>query len=549
MTSPSDFFGSGLDSLGGDFAEGVPAVDPERYRTDSGYYSDPPTARVDPLGVAPAAYQSSSLPEAGLGSVPRTEDEFFAPVVPLPEVPRVADVGDHSSSWLPASDPLGGPTPPELSVALAWDTPTATAPVALQPGPDSAATVEHIRAAEPTATAAGFFPDFSQANHLCGAASTQSSDAAVVASAVLAGSAEAPPRASKDFEGAVADLCAPTVSGSDSGVAAAQQPLTRAQAKAAYSRMGRAASSGGSATAPLTPKSGAAATGASSALARSPGRMAHATGSNILVSPPRILVSSLDVFPTRGETRRRAKPVQSAILGNRRVVMVAAATAVGLVGLGASAVKSINSPNDSAGGASNSLLLSKPAAEVSESRQLVEASGTPQGLTAGLPSTNTDAFRMKAVARSAERGPIGDCDGKTPSATYGNGQIPSSELCYLPFAQGHKLRGDAAVQLIRLNAAFKAKFGEDLCLTDSYRSLSSQYSLAARKPGLAAKPGTSEHGLGLAIDMCDGPDQVGSARRTWFLDSAPDFGWENPAWAQPGGSRPEPWHWEFFWGR
>jgi len=85
----------------------------------------------------------------------------------------------------------------------------------------------------------------------------------------------------------------------------------------------------------------------------------------------------------------------------------------------------------------------------------------------------------------------------------------------------------------------------DLCLTDSYRSLASQYSVAARKPGLAARPGTSEHGWGLAVDVCGGPDQVGSARRAWFLENAPAFGWDNPDWARPEGSKPEPWHWEF----
>jgi hypothetical protein len=24
-----------------------------------------------------------------------------------------------------------------------------------------------------------------------------------------------------------------------------------------------------------------------------------------------------------------------------------------------------------------------------------------------------------------------------------------------------------------------------------------------------------------------------------------EFGWINPDWALPGGSKPEPWHWEF----
>lgn len=164
-------------------------------------------------------------------------------------------------------------------------------------------------------------------------------------------------------------------------------------------------------------------------------------------------------------------------------------------------------------------------------------------------AVNERAFRMVAVSRSQERGPISGCSGKPPAKQFANGQIPSSALCAIPFASGHKLRADAAVRLIRLNEVYRGEFGVNLCLTDSYRSLSSQYSVAARKPGLAARPGTSEHGWGLAIDMCDGPDVPGSAHRAWMLKHAPEFGWDNPDWARPGtGSKPEPWHWEFLEG-
>jgi hypothetical protein len=31
----------------------------------------------------------------------------------------------------------------------------------------------------------------------------------------------------------------------------------------------------------------------------------------------------------------------------------------------------------------------------------------------------------------------------------------------------------------------------------------------------------------------------------WLAANGRDYGWVNPPWAQPGGSRPEPWHWEF----
>lgn len=223
---------------------------------------------------------------------------------------------------------------------------------------------------------------------------------------------------------------------------------------------------------------------------------------------------------------------------------------MGLVGAGAAFARS--SPTGATAGSTADPATQALAISGAEDRQVAEASGTPvTGLAepvAGLPGGDRSAFRMKAVSRSQERGPVAGCSGKPPAARFENGQIPTSQLCDLPFAAGHMLRADAAVQLIRLNGLYKATFGNNLCVTDSYRSLSAQFNLAARKPGLAARPGTSEHGWGLAIDVCDGPDQVNSARRDWFLKNAPEFGWDNPPWARPGGSKPEPWHWEFIRG-
>ena len=128
---------------------------------------------------------------------------------------------------------------------------------------------------------------------------------------------------------------------------------------------------------------------------------------------------------------------------------------------------------------------------------------------------------------------------------YANGHVPANELCALTFAPGHHLRADAAVALARLNIAYRARFGHNLCLTDSYRTIASQESLAARKPGLAAVPGTSEHGMGLAVDFCAGVEKYRSVEYDWMRANAPAFGWDNPAWAIPPSSREEPWHWEY----
>src|SRR5699024_9008419 len=39
----------------------------------------------------------------------------------------------------------------------------------------------------------------------------------------------------------------------------------------------------------------------------------------------------------------------------------------------------------------------------------------------------------------------------------------------------------------------------------------------------------------------------GTAEYKWMKNNAPTYGWKHPAWAEPGGSAPEPWHWDF-WG-
>ena len=127
---------------------------------------------------------------------------------------------------------------------------------------------------------------------------------------------------------------------------------------------------------------------------------------------------------------------------------------------------------------------------------------------------------------------------------YANGQIPGEALCALGVAR-HALRCDAAASYARMSAAYASTFGSPLCITDSYRSYASQVSAFARKPRLAAVPGTSNHGWALAVDLCGGINIAGSAQWSWMTANAGRFGFVNPDWARPGAEKPEPWHWEF----
>ena len=108
---------------------------------------------------------------------------------------------------------------------------------------------------------------------------------------------------------------------------------------------------------------------------------------------------------------------------------------------------------------------------------------------------------MTAVSRTRQRPALPGCDGRAPASGHANGQIPVDELCALPFAPTQRLRADAAVALAGLDTAYAEVFGDDLCVSDSYRTIGAQLSLAARKPGLAARPGRSEHGWAIAVDL------------------------------------------------
>ncbi|WP_148611666.1 peptidoglycan DD-metalloendopeptidase family protein [Nocardioides rubriscoriae] len=126
-----------------------------------------------------------------------------------------------------------------------------------------------------------------------------------------------------------------------------------------------------------------------------------------------------------------------------------------------------------------------------------------------------------------------------------NGMIPTNLLCPVTAAPGHLLRCDAARALDVLASAYEDALGEPFCVTDSYRTYAAQVALFARKPSLAAVPGTSNHGWALAVDLCGGAESFGTPEHDWLVANAPRWGWVDPTWARPGGSKPEPWHWEF----
>lgn len=153
--------------------------------------------------------------------------------------------------------------------------------------------------------------------------------------------------------------------------------------------------------------------------------------------------------------------------------------------------------------------------------------GRPVGLTP-MASNGTGASPL-----STEMGPAGP---PAELESYGNGRIPTDALS--PISQGsHRLWAPAATSFQHMAAA-AAMEGVDLSVSDSYRSYDEQVDLAQRKGlysqgGLAARPGTSNHGWGRSVDV----DTSGGAVE-WLRSNGARFGFHEDV-------RGEPWHWTY----
>jgi peptidoglycan DL-endopeptidase CwlO len=168
--------------------------------------------------------------------------------------------------------------------------------------------------------------------------------------------------------------------------------------------------------------------------------------------------------------------------------------------------------------------------------------------TLGFARPSLAQVPPRAVLKATDGGLPWRCGGvNVPAGVwsgYPNGFIPPTALCPIGIGD-HLLRCDAAAAFAALNEAYGRTFGTPVCVTDSYRTFDSQVRLYGQKPALAAVPGTSNHGWGLAVDLCGGAESFGSATYAWLAANAPAFGWVNPSWARPGAGREEPWHWEY----
>ena len=127
-----------------------------------------------------------------------------------------------------------------------------------------------------------------------------------------------------------------------------------------------------------------------------------------------------------------------------------------------------------------------------------------------------------------------------PQKTGSNGNLDQSQLVAVG-GGNHRLQPSAAAAYEAMVQAAKQD-GVTWSITDSYRPYAAQVKVAQEKGlysqgGLAARPGTSNHGWGTALDLGGGANSKGTKQNDWLMTNASRFGFSTiPR---------EPWHWEY----
>ncbi|GAA2723467.1 M15 family metallopeptidase [Cellulomonas aerilata] len=160
--------------------------------------------------------------------------------------------------------------------------------------------------------------------------------------------------------------------------------------------------------------------------------------------------------------------------------------------------------------------------------------------TGGIARTFASALATEVAQQTtsvgAPRGTLNAQGDPADLAMYGNGKVPTDALSSI--GNGHRMWAPAARQYEQLAAA-AARDGVTIGVTDSYRTYEAQVDLAERKGlysqgGLAAKPGTSDHGWGRSLDL-----RLDSEALTWMRANGATYGFKEDV-------PRESWHWTYY---
>ena len=164
------------------------------------------------------------------------------------------------------------------------------------------------------------------------------------------------------------------------------------------------------------------------------------------------------------------------------------------------------------------------------------AAGAPMTATA-LTDVATAALSRPAALRPPVHAHNHGKVGPPPElVAYGNGKIPPTALASIGEGS-HRMWAPAAESFQQLRQAAAAE-GVTIGVTDSYRSYDQQVDLAKRKGlysqgGLAATPGTSNHGWGRSLDL-----DLDPRAQAWMRANGERYGFVEDV-------PREPWHWTY----
>jgi LAS superfamily LD-carboxypeptidase LdcB len=155
-------------------------------------------------------------------------------------------------------------------------------------------------------------------------------------------------------------------------------------------------------------------------------------------------------------------------------------------------------------------------------------------------------------------------------ASFGNGKIPKDKLGSIDTSYGGGILHIEAAKMYNKLIAQAKREGIRWRVSSTYRDYAGQLACFEKYgSGSAAKPGSSPHGWGLALDFGEiagmqqsrakalgvGRADASAARYTrenskiyqWLAVNGPKYGWYNPYRLGDGIKMEEAWHWEY-WG-
>lgn len=183
--------------------------------------------------------------------------------------------------------------------------------------------------------------------------------------------------------------------------------------------------------------------------------------------------------------------------------------------------------------------LSSAAGAVTAAQQAWEADQAAKAAAATASARAAASATARATptpvdsCQTTYHGPAFYTSEPSATGTGSNGDIPASAMAPVSWATdsrgvGYWLVKAATASLEQLDVAFRAQFGHDLDIDLAYRDYATQVAMrAALGASVAAKPGTSNHGWGTAIDVPEWPCEYGrhTPQRDWLVAQGPQYGW------------------------